>query len=170
MNENDCDYRQMKEAGSVNEYVERTPAGGAAPRRWQVVQLDAGTTPFVTTIGGVELYSNCHRLTTNKVTVTHAWYRPGKPEFDKLKTYDRAHVLKGGLLLAPLGAALDKQTRHDVTLYASWDAFCEAAYGVKPAAWQGDTSDGRTYTPKPNPLHDPYPVPPDVGGEGGAGS
>lgn len=180
MDQYDCDYQKMKPAGTVDQFVEVMGCPEPHPDAVFTVQLDRGSTPHLARPhgGDKEFRSNTGRFTDNRACVTHAWYRPNRFRFDGLKTAERMHVLKGGLLLAPLALALTLQTRVNfegvhascvdinsacgTPVYDPWLAYCHAHYGVKPADWEK-----RDGAPKTNPQHDPYPVKPDLGGEGG---
>lgn len=132
--------------GRVNEYVYRDGTGKPTHIFW-TVNLAAGTTPFIQDfqIEGelralpIPAKSQVCMLTVRVVTATHGFYRPGRPEFDQLDEAHKAHVLKGGLLCAPLREAIARQEKTDdlpdLREYARWKAFCERVYSLTPPVW-----------------------------------
>lgn len=124
----------MEDIGKINEYVARGPQG--VVRLLHCVNLAVGTTPFIIVDGGVEHTSNVYRLTVKIVTVTHAFYRPSRPVFDRLHPDHQDHVLHGGLCFATLKTALANMALPDSVkpsiTWADWCHLAEGAYGRKP--------------------------------------
>lgn len=99
------------------------------------INLAHGVTPFMKSFDGVTRQSAFYRLRPGITIyrVTHAWYRPGREEFDALDKPNQDHVLNGGLLFAPLGEATQKQTPHDRVCEGmateAFRVFCADFYG-----------------------------------------
>lgn len=141
--------------GRVNEYVYRDGNGTPTNIFW-TMNLAAGTTPFVQdfNIPGelrmvpISAKSQVCKLTVNVVTVTHGFYRPGRVEFDELEEDKKNHVLKGGLLCAPLRDAIHRQEPTDdlpdLNAYSPWKAFCERVYSVTPPIFHSEAPDEGT--------------------------
>ncbi len=107
----------MEQRGKVNVY---------APYKWTgeavfTVNLANGVTPFMLLLDGKEYSSNFYRLGhPTAVTITHAWYRVRRQEFDSLDESVQGHVLNGGLLHAPIAESW-RQLEGDPVV-CSWDA------------------------------------------------
>lgn len=161
--------------GLVEEYVTR---GTTLVERFYTIRLAPGAPTRVATFDWpgshrpVKATSNSPYLTANLgVFVLFGWYRPTKKEFDALGTFARAHVLKGGLLLAKLEDAIGRNV-YGLVAQKEWPEFCHQIYGINPvspetvaavcsanaalAAKRGEVASDAT---------DPHS--PDLGGEGG---
>lgn len=138
----------MEARGKINQYVERDDNKRTTEQFFFfTINLDTGTTPFcagfhresgeMKSALPIICYSNFYRLTRNAANVTHAWYRPQQQEFDRLSEEEKAHVLLGGLQLAPLKLALERHgffsQEVDVNWsFQKWADFAERTYGIRP--------------------------------------
>jgi len=139
--------------GAVNAYVARDEKSGVTTHVFTTINLATGVTPFQTTFAydGEQVLASslCYTLPFRRVTAAFGWYRPRAAEFRTLSNTEREHVLKGGLLLAALQDAIQRQAE-DNPDYLSWPELSKLTarlYGI-------DEDDGDECTTTISPSHD----------------
>lgn len=130
----------MEAFGKVNQYVTRGPDGPT--HLFFTINLATGVTPFCCHFNTnedkwVEATSCFYQLTVKRVEVSHGFYRPKREEFDAAGPETKKHVLMGGLLMAPLYEALQKNDPSPVPSvtvgWSAWAAYVKLLYGVELA-------------------------------------
>jgi hypothetical protein len=121
----------MEAIGKINTYV-----CCDCKRNTLTINLATGVTPFgikCPHCGSYECLSSFYKVPSGQLTVTHAWYRPSKEEFDKFDKSMKDHILQGGLELGLLKdvRSLSNDITSPDTEYEAFQEFCLQVYGER---------------------------------------
>lgn len=105
---------------------------------YHTINLNCGVTPFICECvycksqkcHSMMYRFNCARDFT--ITVSHAWYRPTRAEFNTLHKVVQEHILQGGLIkrnLKDITSFLNDDITSDISAQ-DWHKFAKRTYGI----------------------------------------